>query len=69
MLDEKNAALAVVEAKHKVVIDKLNSDRAEVRTKSTVEAQRLESAVNATCRIILVNFLTIRFQILVCCMS
>ena len=69
MLNDKNAALADLEAKHKGVVDKLTSDLAEARTQSTAEAQRLENAVNATCRIILGNFLTEKLQILPCCMS
>ena len=64
MLDDKNNALATVEAKHKIVVDKLSSDLAEARTQSTAEARRLEDTINASCRIILGNFLNQKLQIL-----
>ena len=67
MLADKTAAMADLEAKHKAVIERLKNDLADVRTSTAAEVQRLESAINATCRIILGKFPKARCRLLLFC--
>ena len=68
MLADKTAAMADLEAKNKAVIDKLEADLDEAKTKSGAEVQRLENAINATCRIILGAFPDTRCKLILYCM-